>query len=185
VLPKDAGEAGRQAVMGNIVAGPEELGEYGGRAGVDILIETHGDFIDSRLLRELMAQVTSPAVGVLWDTHHPWRFLGEPVAVTFDRLTPWVRHTHWKDSVSHAQTVADETVKKAAEQAHALMSGHRHADYVLFGDGEFPAAECVRLLRAAGYTGWLSLEWEKMWHPQIEGPDLALPPFAERIRKLW
>jgi sugar phosphate isomerase/epimerase len=58
------------------------------------------------------------------------------------------------------------------------MSGHRPADYVLFGEGEFPAAECLRLLQQAGYDGWYSYEWEKAWHPEIADPDVALPPFA-------
>ena len=51
------------------------------------------------------SRVASPAVGVLWDTHHPWRFLGEKIAETFERLRPWVRHTHFKDSVTESRVV--------------------------------------------------------------------------------
>jgi sugar phosphate isomerase/epimerase len=65
------------------------------------------------------------------------------------------------------------------------MSGHRHADYVLFGGGEFPIARFVRLLKDSGYNGWLSLEWEKMWHPELAGPDVALPLFARKMREFW
>ena len=63
------------------------------------------------------------------------------------------------------------------------MSGHKAADYVLFGTGEFPAAECLQLLKMAGYGGWFSLEWEKAWHPDIEDPEIAFPEYADVMTK--
>lgn len=184
VVPEGSEEE-RRAVMRQIAEGLDRLGEFAAEAGIQILMETHGDFCDSRLVRETFEQVTCPAVGVLWDTHHPWRFYGERVAETMQQIGRWVRHTHWKDSVSEAHRQLDEAAQAAAREAHQLMSGHLHADYVLFGEGEFPAIECLRLLHQAGYEGWYCLEWEKMWHPEIEGPELALPPFPAKIRELW
>ena len=64
------------------------------------------------------------------------------------------------------------------------MSGHRHANYVLFGGGEFPAAEAMQLLQWSKYDGWYSLEWEKAWHPEIEDPEVALPLFPNKLRQL-
>ena len=31
------------------------------------------------------------------------------------------------------------------------------------------------LLTAGGYPHWISVEWEKRWHPEIEDPEVALP----------
>jgi fatty-acyl-CoA synthase len=31
------------------------------------------------------------------------------------------------------------------------------------------------LLAAGGYQGWISVEWEKRWHPEIAEPKVALP----------
>jgi sugar phosphate isomerase/epimerase len=184
VLPADGDDAQRQTVLANIAEGLQKLGEYAESLGLKVLLETHGDFSDSELTQTLLQQVASPAVGVLWDTHHPWRFCGEDLATTFERLKPWIGHTHWKDSVSTIDRGIDRQMREAADQAHGLMSGHRHADYVLFGQGEFPAAECFRLLQSIGYRGWYSLEWEKMWHPEIEDPDVALPLFPPAMREL-
>ena len=180
----------RDTVLDQIADGLSCLGEFAATGGVDILLETHGDFADSTLVGDLMRRVESRAVGILWDTHHPWKFYGEPLGETWARLKPWVRHTHWKDSVTRpaaaAQSSAGPSVSTTASAAaHALMSGHREADYVLFGGGEFPAEECARLLKESGYDGWLSLEWEKMWHPEIEMPEVALPLFASKMRALW
>jgi hypothetical protein len=34
------------------------------------------------------------------------------------------------------------------------------------------------------YDGYVSFEWEKYWHPEIEEPEVALPDFINAIRKL-
>jgi sugar phosphate isomerase/epimerase len=191
VLPPGPPSA-QEAALDQIAESLNLLGEFASTGGIDILLETHGDFADSNTVSSLMRRVESRAVGVLWDTHHPWKFFGEPLASTWARLEPWVRHTHWKDSVTRpapSGPVGEESVagshSAASAAAHSLMSGHREADYVLFGGGEFPAEECARLLKQSGFEGWLSLEWEKMWHPQIEVPELALPLFASKMRALW
>ena len=35
--------------------------------------------------------------------------------------------------------------------------------------------ESLAALRAAGYDGWLTVEWEKRWHPELAEPEVALP----------
>lgn len=175
----------REAVMQQVADGLRILGEAAQPLGVQILLETHGDFSASPPAAEVMRRVNHPHVGLVWDTHHPWRFFDEPLAETWQRLRPWSRHTHWKDSVRvlEPQPTSVEAVA-AAQAASALMGGHRHADYVLFLGGEFPAHECLRLLRESGYTGWYSLEWEKMWHPDLAAPEIALPLFPKKMREL-
>jgi sugar phosphate isomerase/epimerase len=191
VVPSEQEPAARHDVLRNIAWGLDTLGEYSELHGgnVDVLIETHGDFADSQLMLELLVHVRHPRVGVLWDTHHPWRFHGEPVAETYARLKPWIRHTHWKDSVTQKVDAPSEAGRADEEQVRNVMTrhrmpGHRSAEYVLFGTGEFPAAETLRLLVDGGYSGWFSLEWEKAWHPKLADPQVALPPFPSALRNL-
>ena len=113
---------GRERVFRQVAEGLERLGTYAAKRNVQVLIETHGDFADSNVMRELLQCVSAPAVGVLWDTHHPWRFYGEEVAETFERLRPWVRHTHWKDSIG-APTVALDPVARAAAVGYRNSAG--------------------------------------------------------------
>lgn len=186
VLPSESEPAARHEVLRNIAGGLDALGEYSDLHGgtVDVLIETHGDFADSRLMLELLLHVRNPRVGVLWDTHHPWRFYSEPVSETYGRLKPWIRHTHWKDSVAQKAHELSAEAQAAQEHAQSLMTGHRVAQYVLFGTGEFPAAQTLQLLVDGGYNGWFSLEWEKAWHPDLAEPEVALPPFPAALRAL-
>jgi fatty-acyl-CoA synthase len=53
---------------------------------------------------------------------------------------------------------------------------------VLLGEGEVPVREMLGLLAAGGYPGWISVEWEKRWHPEIEPPEVALPQHLAVLR---
>lgn len=174
----------RPAMIRQVADGLATLGQIAATAGVQILLETHGDFSASAPCVEVMQLANHPFVGLVWDTHHPWRFHGEALADSWHRLRPWVRHTHWKDSVTVLHREESAETQQAAREAARLMAGHQHADYVLFGGGEFPAQECLRLLLEDGYGGWHSLEWEKMWHPELMGPEIALPLFPPKLRAL-
>ncbi len=44
--------------------------------------------------------------------------------------------------------------------------------------------DALQTLQAAGYDGWLTFEWEKLWHPNLADPSVAFPEFVVRIRSL-
>jgi len=106
-------------------------------------------------------------------------------------LRPWIRHSHWKDSVSRLLRKPEQQsaeILAAAQLAHQTNPGHQSADYVLFGGGEFPIRECLWLLKpwhtwtACGSRPlWYCLEWEKMWHPELEEPEVALRLFPRKM----
>jgi sugar phosphate isomerase/epimerase len=181
VLPNDVS---REAGLQRIADGLNQLADAGYRAGVEILLETHGDFTATPVLLELIARVQSPGFGLLWDTHHPWRFHGEPVAETWRLIGTLVRHTHWKDSVAERTRPLTEDERAAEARAKSINVGHRPAHYALYGEGEFPIRETVELLQQSGYDGWFSLEWEKAWHPELAGPEESLPGFVRVMRGL-
>ncbi len=128
--------------------------------GVEILIESHGDFTDSPTLAAIL-KAAGAGVGLLWDAHHTAVAGREAPKQTLSALEPWVRHTHLKDSRPEGD-------------------GRR---YVLTGRGDVPVADTVRALLAADYTGYYCFEWEKMWHPEIEDPEVAIPHYVRVIRE--
>lgn len=123
--------------------------------GVAIAIETHDSFSASSVVAELLAMVNSRWVGALWDTHHPYR-MGERPAEVYENLGPRVLHVQVKDA------------RRSAEHKGGWQ-------LVPMGEGEVPVREIIRLLAAGGYGGYISVEWEKYWHPDIEEPQIALP----------
>ena len=147
----------RDAMLAHIAAGLRTLGDYARERGVMVLLETHGDFIDSPTLVELMRLADGPGVALLWDAHHTFAFGKEQPEATLAAIKPFVRHVHLKDSVPAG---ADRR-------------------YVLTGTGEVPVGRQIAALAKAGYRGVYSFEWEKRWHPEIEEPEVAFPQFVE------
>ena len=130
--------------------------------GIKLLIETHGTWSDSEKLARLMTTIRSDAVGVLWDVHHPYRFMGEKPEATFENLRPWICHTHIKDSVG------------TAEGFH----------YALPGFGDVPLQDIVKVLQEGGYDGFYSLEWVKRWDMSLEEPGIVFAHYANFMRTL-
>jgi len=46
-----------------------------------------------------------------------------------------------------------------------------------------PIRDILAALHGIGYDGWLSVEWEKKWHPDLAEPDVALPQHATLLRE--
>jgi sugar phosphate isomerase/epimerase len=150
-----AGEP-REVTLARIVSGLGELGTFAGEHGVTVLIESHGSFTDSPTLKELLERAASPNVALLWDAHHTFTSGKEEPEHTVQQLGKWIRHTHLKDSVP---------------------AGNDRR-YVLVGTGEVPVRRQVQALAGIGYGGYYNFEWEKLWHPEIEEPEVSIPHYA-------
>jgi sugar phosphate isomerase/epimerase len=132
------------------------------RAGVAIGLETHDAFSSAAVVAEVLAMVDSPWVGAVWDSHHPHR-MGESPSEVYDLIGQRVLLAQVKDA------------RRAPERADGWQ-------LALLGQGEVPVREMLDLLDRGGYQGWISVEWEKRWHPEIEDPELALPQHIELLR---
>ena len=154
------GEA-HEEVFKRVADGFSEMAAYARPAGVVVLIESHGDFVHSADLADLLTRVNSEAFALLWDAHHTFAAAHETPAETFAKLGKWVRHTHLKDSVPAPSGKVED----------------RH--YVLTGTGDVPVKEQVKVLATGGYKGYYCYEWEKKWHPDIEEPEVAFPHYAK------
>ena len=97
----------------------------------------------------------SPAAAALWDTLHPYR-VGESHATVLAALGPYLVHVHLKDGQRPAPGGTDWPL-------------------VPLGAGDVPLPAILAALHAHGYTGTLSFEWEKKWHPHLAEPEVILP----------
>ncbi len=149
----------REEVLARVIDGLHQLGEYAGPRGVTVIIESHGDFVDSPTLKEILTRADSKYVALLWDAHHTFVDGHEQPEQTVAELGPWIRHTHLKDSVPDG-------------------SGRK---YVLTGTGQVPIERQVMALRRIAYKGYYCFEWEKVWHPDIQEPEVAFPDYVRVV----
>ncbi|MGE5461717.1 MAG: sugar phosphate isomerase/epimerase family protein [Syntrophothermus sp.] len=155
----------REAALDSAAASLQKMAEIVKDTKVKILVETHDDWMRADHMKSLMTTAASDNVGMLWDTNHPFMFLGEMPAKTWEETGTWVHHTHWKDS------------KRNPKAKHGF-------DPVLMGEGDVPHKEIYQVLKNGDYDGYLSLEWEKRWHPEIPEPEIAFPQYAEYMKRL-
>src|SRR5262249_18825058 len=124
---------------------------------VELLLETHDAFLRAQPCLRLNERLTKP-LNLVWDTHHTWRVGGESPASTSEQIWDLIRHVQVKDSVDRPSARHDYT-------------------YVLPGEGQMPLAEVIALLKRKRFGGFVSLEWERLWHPY-------LPPLREALDRL-
>jgi len=128
---------------------------------LEVWLETHGDFASGADVRAILSGC--PAVRIIWDPACAIIERGERPLENGLALQPWIRHVHVKDWCNQDDSWTP----------------------VLTGDGTIPLNEIRSVLESIRYSGFLSFEWEKKWHPAIEAAEIAVPHFANWYRSQW
>jgi sugar phosphate isomerase/epimerase len=157
-FPKDQD---KNATISLIVKGLLELGDYAKSSNVSILMESHGEVVHMADLQTIMKQAEHPHVGLVWDAYNMWSVTKEQPVQVYALLKNYIKHTHIKDA--------------------KLVNGKEQ--YVLLGTGESPIFEAVDALAKDNYKGYYSFEWEKLWHPEIDEPEIALADYPKTMRR--
>jgi sugar phosphate isomerase/epimerase len=123
------------------------------RAGVRGV--TSSDFIT-----RLIDAVGPKSAGVQWDVGNSIAE-GEAPEVTWSKIAPFITYLQLKDM---------------SKDANGTWT------YVPVGEGELPLADILDLVRGSGFSGWVSFEWEKWWHPEIAEAEDVLPGFVAYVR---
>ncbi|GAA4217362.1 sugar phosphate isomerase/epimerase family protein [Actinocatenispora rupis] len=136
-------------------------------ANVGVLLETHDSHRRADDAVRVVAAAADAAgvstvdgvpLGVIWDVMHTW-LGGETPAESAATVAPWLAYVQLKDIPS-----ADEKAPVAP------------------GTGVLPLGEVLGELRSRGYAGWLSLEWERAWHPEAAPLAEVLPGFVALVK---
>ena len=151
----------RNATIDLIIKGLVELGDYAKDANVSVLMETHGDLVNSEDLEIIMRSSEHPNVGLVWDPCNMWAVTKEAPAEMYKRLKRYIRHTHIKDAV--------------------ITDGK--PQYKLMGQGEVPIFDAIKILKKADFKGYYSFEWEKLWHPEILDPEIAFADYSKVMKQ--
>jgi len=131
--------------------------------GVEVALETHGDFASAEASVEILVLANHPNVRVIWDVANSIA-AGDTIQRAGRMLQPYLAHIHLRDA------------RPVPSSEHWLP--------VLAGRGCVSFAETIAVINELNYDGFVSFEWEKYWHPEIEEPDVALEDFIDAIRNL-
>lgn len=145
--------------------GLRQLAEFARPAGVEVWLESHGNFAPAAATMSILRAADRANSGVIWDPLNAYSEFGEGLGEGWRIVSGAVRHVHIKD----ARRVDGAPPNQPWEP-------------MLLGEGDFPARELVALLRENHYQRFVSFEWEKRWHPHIPDPEIALPHFMRWMR---
>jgi sugar phosphate isomerase/epimerase len=157
--PSDRSPAPSAEVKARVAGALRELGEYAAPHHVTVLLESHDHFTASPTLKDVMHAADSKNVGLLWDAHHTFATSNEDPEYTVKQLGQWIRHTHLKDSTGTGED----------------------RKYVLTGRGNVPVERQIEALQSIGYKGFYCFEWEKVWHPDLPDPEIAIADYARVV----
>ena len=124
-------------------------------------METHGEVVKMDDVERIMRSASHPNVGLVWDVSNMWTITKEPPVEVYKKLKKYIYHTHIKDA--------------------KMVDGK--LQYTLLGQGEVPIFEAINILSKGGYKGYYSFEWEKLWHPEIAEPEIALADYSKVIKE--
>lgn len=156
-LPKDQEKT---KTLDLIAEGMNLLGDYAKGSKVKVLMETHGEVLWKDDLVYIMQKVNTENTGLIWDIMNAWSITKEDPSIIYPAIAKYVKHVHVKDGVFDGEKIR----------------------YTLLGKGIAPIKKAVQLLHKNKYDGFYSIEWEKLWHPEIAEPEIAFPPYPAEIK---
>jgi sugar phosphate isomerase/epimerase len=134
------------------------LADYGRPMGVNMRLETHGDFTSSADVLAILRGCGCHGAAVTWDPANVLAGSGEDPVVGAENLGAYIEHVHFKDE-------------------KLLGGGKRELTFP--GKGDIPLAKIIASLKKLNYQGFVSLEWEKKNFPNVAEPEVAYPDFIQ------
>ena len=136
------------------------VADYAAERSVIIAIENALSFRNAKELWAIVDRMNHPQVGVAWDLFNA-AMVGEGPAYSVPTLNSKIVYTQVKDA----------------------KLGALGATYVKIGEGDCKVRDFLRRLRGVGYEGYVTVEWEKAWLPNLAEPEEVLPQAIGKLRE--
>jgi sugar phosphate isomerase/epimerase len=134
---------------------------------IKMAVENHIDFTGAEIL-QLLEEVGSPYLGLNFDTGNFARLLDDPVKA-MKKLAPYTLATHIKDLKVNPQAAVDDWYFFSTAPV---------------GDGFIDNIALARMLKDAGYQGFLAMELDFL-HPDYQADeDAAVAQSVDVLRKI-
>jgi sugar phosphate isomerase/epimerase len=134
--------------------------DYAADHGVVIVVENALSFRAAKEMWSILDRLSHPSIACCWDVFNA-AMIGESPQVSIPTLNSRIQYTQVKDA----------------------KLGPLGATYTKLGEGDVQLHRFIDRLRGIGYTGWVTVEWEKAWLPNIAEPEEILPDAVKKLRE--
>ncbi len=125
--------------------------EYGAELGIKTCTENHGYIAqDSYRVESLFNAVNHDNYGLLVDFGN-FVCADEEPSRAVSRVAPYAVHVHIKDMIVR---------EVETPFCRAMTRGGNYFAGVAIGEGDVPVLKCLKIMKRAGYDGYVSLEYE-------------------------
>jgi sugar phosphate isomerase/epimerase len=136
------------------------LADYAAEREVVIVIENALSFRAAKEMWTILDRLQHPSIACCWDVFNA-AMVGESPYTSVPTLNSKIAYTQVKDA----------------------KFGQLGATYTKLGEGDVRIAHFMTRLRGIGYKGWVTVEWEKAWLPNIAEPEEILPDAIKKLHE--
>ena len=158
------------------------LADEGAKVNVGLVLENHFNTMTTgpAVTYDTVKGIDRDNVGILYDQANITFLSGEDyrdcIAIQKDKI----HYVHVKDLV-----FKQEGVRFSAGSVSHVNEAERAVSSRIVGEGVLPWPEILRGLHDTGYDGYLSLEYERRWHPQdLPLAEIGMKQSAEYLRRI-
>ena len=150
------GFRGFDNVLPILAEGCRAVTEYAAEKNIKTMVENHGYFAqDSDRVEKLVNTVARDNFGLLVDMGN-FLCVDESPVEAVSRTAPYAFHVHAKDFHIKSGSGPSPGGGFFPSRGGNFLRG------AIIGHGEVPVKQCLRILKAAGYDGYISIEFEGM-----------------------
>lgn len=142
------------SVLPRLAEGCRRITEYAAKKGIRTCSENHGMFAqDSDRILALIEAVDNPNYGVLCDLGN-FLCADDPSHIAVGKVAPLAFHVHAKDFLVKPGTMRDPGAGWFRSRGGTYLRG------TIIGNGEVPVEQDLWILKNAGYSGYVTVEFE-------------------------
>ena len=147
----------RRSVIQRVAEQVRPLAEKAGELDVEILFENAGSFCGAKDWWSLLNLLEHPMLGLVWNVANA-AAAGESSAISVTML----------NSRIHLVKVKDTKVGEGS-------------GFVSLGEGTVEIERFLKRLMGVGYSGYVVVEWDRLWLPALSPASTYLPDAYERL----
>lgn len=172
---KERGSRGFDQVLPIISDACRQVTVYAETKGIRTTVENHGFFCqDSERVEKLVNSVAHPNFGLLVDMGNFLCVDEDPIHAV-SRVAPYASYVHAKDFLVKSGMEANPGQGFFRSRGGDFLRG------MIIGHGNVPVQQCLSILKAAGYEGYVAIEFEGM-EDTLMGIQIGLENLRSYIR---
>lgn len=169
---------GLKNMVDGIAAGIREVTEYAASKGIRTMVENHGYFLqDADRVETLINTVNHPNFGWLCDMGN-FLCADEDPAKAYGKAAPYAFYAHAKDFIVKSGNESDPGQGFFSSRSGNYLRG------TIIGHGVVPVKQCLRILKNAGYDGYIGVEFEGM-EDCIQGISIGLANLRRYVSEVY